>query len=339
LSKSEAPNNFKSDLFLSLVVPFRNAEGDLKLAVENLLNLISKHFSFYELILVDDSSLDNSMATVEPLLSKFENLRILRLSMHRGSDIAISAGLETAIGDCAVVLDPRRDPIEMIPKLVENCVKKPGVYFGLVPRKLGWNPFALIREGIGLAFESYCKRSLGIDIQRQSTHFRVFSRQAIGLFSQNQDTTRLMRLLTANLGVPVYPFSYEFNSSWKPDERRGFFADLDLAFELLVTSSRHPLRLVTRIGILLATANIIYAVYVVAVYVFKEKVAEGWVTLSMQSAIMFFSLFAVLAILSEYVGKILLEVRKGTAYSVQEERNSAVLFSASKTANVVDHSD
>ena len=51
--------------------------------------------------------------------------------------------------------------------------------------------------------------------------------------------------------------------------------------------------------------DLVYCVYVLVVLLVKQHVAEGWVTLSIQSAGMFFLLFVILSVLSEYVGKIL----------------------------------
>jgi dolichol-phosphate mannosyltransferase len=145
----------------------------------------------------------------------------------------------------------------------------------------------------------------------------------------------MIRLMTANLGMEVRPFPYTPLAPSKLLEEGGLFDDLDRAFDLLVATSRHPLRWFSRLGVMAAFLNVLYALYVVGIYCFKARVAEGWVTLSMQQAVMFFFLFLVAAVLCEYVGKILVESQDRPLYTVLEERNSSVLVDAAKRRNIV----
>jgi hypothetical protein len=64
--------------------------------------------------------------------------------------------------------------------------------------------------------------------------------------------------------------------------------------------------------------------YIVAIYLFKTEVAAGWVTQSLQNAGMFFFLFLILAVLCEYVGRLLRESRDRPLYYVLGEQNSSV---------------
>jgi len=77
---------------------------------------------------------------------------------------------------------------------------------------------------------------------------------------------------------------------------------------------------------------------VVLVYLIKEKVAEGWVTLSIQNAIMFFFISIILGILCEYVGLIFAKSKGWAAYYIAEEKNSSVLMSEQEQRNVVQDS-
>jgi hypothetical protein len=73
---------------------------------------------------------------------------------------------------------------------------------------------------------------------------------------------------------------------------------------------------------------------VVSVNIFKARVAEGWTTSSLQNAVMFFFLFLILAVLSEYIGVILREVRARHLYIVEKEHTSVITLDQSVTGNV-----
>jgi hypothetical protein len=68
---------------------------------------------------------------------------------------------------------------------------------------------------------------------------------------------------------------------------------------------------------------------------FKRDVAAGWTTLSLQNAGMFFLLFLILAVVTEYVGRILNETRERPLYYIAEEANSSVLIAGRDRRNVV----
>lgn len=81
--------------------------------------------------------------------------------------------------------------------------------------------------------------------------------------------------------------------------------------------------------------NILYVVYAVVVYLVKKDVAPGWTTLSLQHGVMFFLLFSILAILSEYVGRIVAQTSGRPLYFVAEEKSSSVTTTDPDQRNIV----
>jgi polyisoprenyl-phosphate glycosyltransferase len=102
-----------------------------------------------------------------------------------------------------------------------------------------------------------------------------------------------------------------------------------------VGNSTRPLRLVGWLALLAAFLNLAYIGYVFAVRIFKTRVAEGWMTLSLQNAGMFLLLFLILAVVTEYVGRILDETRERPLYYIAEEANSSVMVPSAERRNVV----
>jgi hypothetical protein len=119
---------------------------------------------------------------------------------------------------------------------------------------------------------------------------------------------------------------------YRPIERRaqprrqGVREGIERGVGLIVTNSTQPLRLMSVVGVVLSAVNALYVLYIVSIFVFKTRVAEGWTTLSLQHAVMFAFLFAILAVLCEYVGRLLTETRDRPLYFVAEERSSSVMI-------------
>lgn len=309
-----------SDAFISVVAPLP-ADAGLDF-VRRLSGVLSGAFTNHEIILVDDLADGAASAPLRDLLKSVECLRVIRLSRRLTFDVAVTAGLESSIGDFVVIMDPRSDPPERIPEMVARAAEGIGIVVGVDvnPPPRSWPTSRLA----GL-FHWYVRKFLGTDLIPNSTNFRVLSRQAVNAVVGIKGRYRQLRFLTSTVGYGRYTISYErlpTGSTGGPS----FVTLVSEAADMLIANSTHPLRAVSLLGLVASGLNLLYLGYVVVIYLIKRDVAPGWTTLSMQTGGMFFLLFLLLAILSEYVGRILAESRVQPLYNVLDELNSSVLL-------------
>jgi len=296
------------------------------------INILRKNYSNYELVLVDDGSMDNTVRAVEELLIRHDCIRLIRLSRRFGIETAISAGLDSAIGDYVVVIIPNDDPPSVIPEMISLCQNGPGVVTGVRPNRRG-DPF-WAKVGAKF-FYLYTYRFLQINIPENSTPFRVLSRQAVNAITQIRDQYRYIRLISNFIGYAQVEFQYTPINRSGRKHGRSFWESANMALDIIVANSLHPLRVVTILGLFAGLLNLLYISYIILIYFFKDKVAEGWVTTNFQSAVMFFFIFVILTVLSEYVGRIMNETRKRPLYYVLDEMNSSVMLANSERRNIV----
>jgi hypothetical protein len=93
-----------------------------------------------------------------------------------------------------------------------------------------------------------------------------------------------------------------------------------------VSNSITPLRIATFGGLFVSFMNLLYIAYVLIIAMFKQHVAEGWVTLSLQNAGTFFALNLVLVVVGEYMGALLMDSKRRPPYFVLEDKYSAVMI-------------
>ena len=107
---------------------------------------------------------------------------------------------------------------------------------------------------------------------------------------------------------------------------------------LMVFNSVAPLRLVSLLGLVGSTIACLISLFALLVRLFKDDVAVGWASTVL--IISFFSLlqFVILMCLSEYVGRILTEIRDREKYAIVFERNSLTMINQDRI-NVLEESD
>ena len=297
------------------------------------MEILKDNYANYELVLVDDGSADNSSQKVSEALSLYECVRLIRLSRHFGVELAISAGLDTAIGDFVVIMMPNNDPPGEIPEMVTLCKKGTGIVTGVRTNRQGEPYWSRLGAKI---FYWYTNKVLELNIPENSSLFRALSRQAVNAITQVRDRYRYIRLISNYIGYSQIEYKYSAINRSPRKTHRSFRQSVNLAVDLVVANSAHPLRIVSAIGLIAGLLNLLYITYVIGIYLFKDKVAEGWVTTNFQSAVMFFFIFVILTVLSEYVGRILEETRHRPLYYVLEEKNSSVMVADADRRNVVD---
>jgi poly-beta-1,6-N-acetyl-D-glucosamine synthase len=123
-----------SELFISVIVPFRNEEA----ALPHLLERIAQQsHSNFELILVNDHSTDNSLQAIEPFLSKFPKLKIIQ-SEGLGKKNALKEGIAQADAGLVVCTDadclPNKDWLKSIAQYQEKEI----VDFLICPVKMSF---------------------------------------------------------------------------------------------------------------------------------------------------------------------------------------------------------
>ena len=103
---------------VSVVVPLFNEEESIAI-LQSELSAALKDLD-YEIIFVDDGSVDRTVERIEPKA----NVRVVRFEKNAGQSAAIYAGLKTARGPTAVLIDGdlQNDPAD-IPRLLAEIAR------------------------------------------------------------------------------------------------------------------------------------------------------------------------------------------------------------------------
>ena len=311
------------EALVSVIAPIYNPDEFLESFVHTTREILAREYRYFEIIIVDDGSTQLDPARVRRLLERHDNIRLLTLSRRSGEEQAILAGLDVALGDHVVTLAPGADPPELIPQFLAAAREGADVVLG-VRTSRARDPWWL-RAGAGL-FYGYLRRVLDFDIPANATHFRCLSRQAIHALTQLRRGRTRLRVFTTYVGFSPRFIAYEQIGQTALSHSRSPAEAVGTAIAIVMDNSPHPLRLVAGVGLVAALLNLLYAMYVIAVYLLRREIAPGWATLSLTSAAQFFALALMIAVLCEYVGRLSTRLQDIPSYYVRGEETSPVML-------------
>ena len=111
----------KLNNLISIVVPVYNESDSIKLLINEIINVMKSHQLLFELIIVNDGSVDSTSNVLENLSLEIKQLTVINLRKNYGQTAALAAGFDHSNGDIIVTLDGdlQNDPND-IPKLITN---------------------------------------------------------------------------------------------------------------------------------------------------------------------------------------------------------------------------
>ena len=309
----------KIPIFVSIVICFKNNTVDIKKVLKDATNYLSGLVSDYELVVVDNASLDNNVEVFKGLTSSqgLPNLQVYLLTKEVDSDIAIWAGLENSLGDFVVVFNPAEDDLSVLPEMLEKAVAGNDVVFAtnhLKPKQtMGYR----IANGF---FNFMYKRFNGIDLPKDAPEFRILSKSIINFILQHNQPAISYRHLPVTAG---FVRSYiKYKSQPKKLQTKKLSQSIEKGIRLMISTSRLPMRIVSFLSLFGASANLLYSIYVMFIWFFTENIAPGWVSSSLQISGMFFLISLVLLVLGEYILYMASLYNEGPQYHVGQEFTS-----------------
>jgi len=321
----------RADLFISIVVPL-NDDVDSHGMLGELQALLEREYENFEIVLVDDCGPRAIVAGID--LARLQGVRLVSLSRPMGTEVAIQAGLESAIGDFVVTLQIDRDPIAEIPRFVAKAQEGFDVVVGIV-RDEDDSAFS---RWLSRTFYSIADRLLPTRILRGTTAFRVLSRQAVNALERVRSRDREFAIMAGNIGYAVAELDYRQRAYAARRAERRIVARMSRGVRLLIQHSSLLLRMVGVMGLVGSGLACAYALYVVVVNIVLARIMPGWTTLSLVMSGLFFLLFLMAALLGEYLRRILDEVGERPLFFVKGERESPAPAREAGRRNVMDES-
>lgn len=320
-------SKFNSEIVVTVLTVVEN-DGDIVVGfLEDLSRVLTASYRHFEILLVDNGSTDDLEAKIMEAQRRLRGIRYIRLSRRYERETAIAAGMDNSIGDYVVIMEIEHDPPEIIPELINHALEGANVVIADRSDRSDDRPIvrALAKPGFKLA-----SKILGVEIEPNASYFRVMNRQVVNSITRIRNKSRYLKYLNSVVGFKQTHVPYERKYRRTQHRNRvGVIGAIRKGADLIFSNSATPLRMVTFLGLIASMLSLAYIGYIVVVRLLNQKLAEGWLTTNLVSTTMFFFLFVILTVLSEYMARVLEEVKEMPLYFMDYETNSL----ASKTGD------
>lgn len=300
---------------LSVVIPVYNEEPGLAELFSRLYPALDKLACVYEIIFVNDGSLDRSAALLrEQFQARPDVTRVVLFNGNYGQHMAIMAGFERCRGERIVTLDADlQNPPEEIGKLMAK-MDKGFDYVGSIRSKRQDSAW---RRWASKAMNQTRERITHIKMTDQGCMLRAYSRDIINAINQSREVSTYIPALAYSFSNNPTEIEVEHEERSAGESKYSLYKLIRLNFDLVTGFSTLPLQVFSLIGIAISLLSIAFVIYLGIRRIVVGPEAEGLFTLF---GVAFFligvTLFGI-GLLGEYVGRIYQQVRERPRYLIQ----------------------
>lgn len=307
---------------VSVVVPLFNEELVIDEMHRRLTDVLKGMGLPYEIVLVDDGSRDSTRERARAICSKDSAVRLIVFSRNFGHQIAITAGMDKAVGQCVIVIDADlQDPPELIPVMVDKWrTDSLHVVYAVREKRAGESWFKLATAKL---FYRVLRRLTAVDIPVDTGDFRLIDRKALQHLLSMRERARFVRGMVSWVGFKQGSVTYHRDARFAGETKYPFRKMVRFAADGILAFSQVPLKLASAFGFMSAGISFLFMVYGLVIRNFYPEFAvPGWA--STFSAVLFLGgvQLICLGILGEYVGRIYEEVKGRPLYIVEQEFNA-----------------
>jgi glycosyltransferase involved in cell wall biosynthesis len=304
------------DVSISVVVPCYNEHEVVETAYSRLTNHLTSIAEEYELIFVNDGSSDDTLAILLKLANSDPRLRVINLARNFGQAIAVSAGVQAALGKAVVLIDAdMQDPPEEIVRMIEMWRQGYDVVYGVRRHRDGEHP---LRLWCAKVYYRVLDSLSEIRIPLDTGEFRLMDRRVVDVINSMPERHRFIRGLVSWAGYKQGPLYYERAKRFAGVTKYPLRKVFAVATDGIVSFSARPLRVATTFGFLVSFCAVIGIAYAVFLRLFTGNWVSGWTFLVVSILFLGGVQLVCMGIIGEYVGRIYDESKRRPLYVSDE---------------------
>jgi len=300
---------------ISLVIPVYNEEVLIYELFERVKKAMETTGENFEVIIVDDGSIDSTLEKLEICHSRDRRFKILSLSRNFGHQAAYTAGLNYAKGDYIGMMDgDLQDPPELIKDMYQKATNEGiDIVYG---RRLERNEKLSKRLFIRLFHFIFTNLS-NLENIKQVGNFSLMSKRALSAFLSLHEKNRYLPGLRSFVGFKQGFVDYSRPDRTQGDAKMSTYKLVTLALDAIFSFSSLPVKICLYSGLIG-----VILIFLALIYILIGKLSGlaplGWSSIILSIYFIGSVQLLSIGILGEYVYRIYKETQNRPIFLVNK---------------------
>ncbi len=300
---------------VSIVIPAYRSGIILPELMTQIDRALSEKALSYEVVIVCDSSPDDTWASIKSLARENRHLKGILLRVNAGQHNAIMAGLAHANGDVVITMDDdlQHSPFD-IPKMVEKVREGYDVvYARFTSRKHAlWKQYGSRLNDVVASYLIRKPRDLYL------SPFRAISRTLVPDLLRYRGPYVYLDGLILSVTQNIASVEVDHHSRPIGDGNYGLRKSVSLWLKMATSFSIMPLRVTSVLGLTMSVFGFVFAFLLIIQKFTLDLMPIGWSSLIVTVLIIGGVQLLALGIIGEYLGRVLLTLNARPQFVIAE---------------------
>jgi polyisoprenyl-phosphate glycosyltransferase len=303
---------------ISIISPVYNAEALVQLLVEKIKQEVMEITQNFEIILVEDGSLDKSWESVVIETRKDIRVKGIKLSRNFGQHYAITAGLDHTSGEWVVVMDcDLQDKPSEIKKLYRKALEG----YDLVLARREFRADKYQKKLFSKLFYQTLGYLTGTKQDPAVANFGIYHQKVICAIRSLREPIRYFPTMVRWVGFKRTTINVEHGAREIGTTSYNFSKLLRLSLDIILANSDKPIKLTIKIGFLVAMFSFLFGMFTILRYLNGNITVMGYTSLLISVWFLAGLILMVLGVIGLYIGKTFEGVKNRPIYILDIKYN------------------
>lgn len=302
---------------LSVIIPAYNEEKCIRRAYDAIHELLEQNQIEGEFIFIDDGSKDDTYKIISELAEEKPDVSGLHFSRNFGKESAISAGLASVNGDCAVVIDcDLQHPPEKIIDMYRLWQQGYEIVEGIKNNRGNEKKMHSLGAKV---FYNVISRMAGFDMAN-SSDFKLLDRKVVDVLNKMPERG-FFRAISYWVGYKKAIVEYDVKERIDGESKWSTTGLIKYAFSNISSYSTAPMQIVTGLGVVMLIISVIFGVWALIDKIIGRAL-EGMTTVIIITIFIGSIIMISLGIIGYYIARIYEEIKGRPKYIISSTVNS-----------------
>tara|TARA_B100000787_G_scaffold83587_1_gene61549 strand:- start:1949 stop:2890 length:942 start_codon:yes stop_codon:yes gene_type:complete len=306
-------------MILSIIIPVYNSNDILDELINQITSEIDKKIDLvkeFEIILVNDNSIDKSWQKIKNLSSKHKNVSGINLSKNFGQHNALMAGIKNSKGDFLITMD---DDLQHPPSYMIEIINKLNEGFDVCYTKYQNNKYSFFKKIGSIINDKVANIVLDKPKDIYLSSYKGIKKSVIDELKKFDGPHVYLDGIILNVTSNIGSINIEHSERTIGNSGYGFKKLFSLWLKVFTNSSIFPLRMASVTGFIITLISLLLAILLIILKINNPEIQQGWTSIA--TFIFFFSGVQLLAlgIIGEYIGRIFISLNQKPQFVVSEK--------------------